>query len=393
MSSFGACRKDGGCAAAAFAASVPLLFCTLLLTAGLRAQAKPQPLKESEVIELLKNDVSSPQVESVARQFGIAFSMTPEAEERLRRAGASDELLSFLRKLASKPVSLPGIVILSTPGHTQVYVDDVFDGETSEEGLLKVPNLTPGKHRIRLSHEGYPDLVKTLDLADGQMAHLDVTLEKTKPAPAVAPTSPPRPTASQPVRMDAKTEAARLISDPKPEYPLLARMAHVQGEVKFHALIGKDGSVDELKLLSGNPLLVGPAMQAVKNWRYQPTLLKGQPVEVATEIDVGFVLAQAGKVKVYNVGGDVSPPRPVYAPNPPYTDAARNAKIHGTVVLAIVIGPLGLVRQVRVIQSLDKGLDEQAVRTVRTWRFRPAVRKGIPVPVRIRVDANFQLVN
>ena len=61
--------------------------------------------------------------------------------------------------------------------------------------------------------------------------------------------------------------------------------------MRLDAVIGKDGTVQELRLISGHPLLVKAAMDAVKDWRYQPTLLKDESVEVATEIDVNFALA------------------------------------------------------------------------------------------------------
>lgn len=62
--------------------------------------------------------------------------------------------------------------------------------------------------------------------------------------------------------------------------------------VRLQAMIGKDGTVQDLKALSGHPWLVGAAIAAVQHWRYQPTLLNGEPVEVLTEIDVTFRLAE-----------------------------------------------------------------------------------------------------
>jgi protein TonB len=70
----------------------------------------------------------------------------------------------------------------------------------------------------------------------------------------------------------------------------LARQARIQGNVVLHAIIGKDGRVGELEVVSGHPLLVQSALDAVKNWRYQPTQLNGDPVEVDTTITVSFVL-------------------------------------------------------------------------------------------------------
>ncbi len=383
------------CRIVAFVGGVSLCLGSLLAPGHLRAQERQKPLRESEVIELLKNDVPPQRVAAVAQQFGIAFALTPETEAQLRKAGANSALLGTLRKLAQKRAGSPEIDVHTTPGHTQVYVDDVFDGVTSEAGRLKVPNLAPGKHRVRLSRQGYADFEKTVELTAGQAAKLDATMTSEKPPahPASPAASPAAKAPPQRIRVSGAVEAAKLTAHPEPEYPLLAKIAHVQGTVKLDALIGKDGSIQELKLISGNPLLVQSAMDAVRKWRYQPTLLNAAPVEVATEIDVKFALAQAGAEKIYNVGGEVSPPVAIYSPRPPYTDAASNAKIHGTVVLAIVVGPLGQVREARVVRSLDRGLDRQAVETVRTWKFRPALRNGTPVAVRVRLNVNFEMVN
>jgi protein TonB len=78
----------------------------------------------------------------------------------------------------------------------------------------------------------------------------------------------------------------------KPPYPPLARQARIQGTVKFNAVIGKDGRIQNLTLVSGHPLLVAAAQQAVQQWVYRPTLLNGEPVDVITTIDVNFTLNQ-----------------------------------------------------------------------------------------------------
>jgi protein TonB len=92
--------------------------------------------------------------------------------------------------------------------------------------------------------------------------------------------------------VDAETEAAKYIYQPNPQYPPLAVQARIQGTVRLGAIIGKDGTVQDLKVLSGHPFLVKPAMQAVANWRYEPWLLNGMPVEVETEIEVKFKLRE-----------------------------------------------------------------------------------------------------
>jgi periplasmic protein TonB len=71
-----------------------------------------------------------------------------------------------------------------------------------------------------------------------------------------------------------------------------AKQARIQGVVRLNAVIAKDGTISDLSVISGHPLLVPSALDSVKQWIYQPTLLNGNPVEVTTEIDVNFTLAQ-----------------------------------------------------------------------------------------------------
>ncbi|NDJ10635.1 MAG: energy transducer TonB, partial [Acidobacteriia bacterium] len=94
------------------------------------------------------------------------------------------------------------------------------------------------------------------------------------------------------IRVGGNVQQANLIRQPKPVYPPLAKAARVQGTVKFEAEIGKDGTIQNLKMISGPPLLVQAAMQAVQQWQYKPTLLNGEPVVVITTIDVNFTLSQ-----------------------------------------------------------------------------------------------------
>jgi protein TonB len=69
-------------------------------------------------------------------------------------------------------------------------------------------------------------------------------------------------------------------------------MARIEGDVEFEAIISTAGTIEELTVLKGHPLLVKAAFEAVRQWRYQPTLLNGQPIEVVTEITVNFKLAE-----------------------------------------------------------------------------------------------------
>ena len=105
--------------------------------------------------------------------------------------------------------------------------------------------------------------------------------------------APPPPKATpKRVTVGGNVQAARLVNKVTPLYPPLARQTRISGTVRLHAIIGKNGGVEQLQVVSGHPLLVQSALDAVRQWRYQPTLLNGDPVEVDTEIDVVFSLAQ-----------------------------------------------------------------------------------------------------
>jgi len=101
------------------------------------------------------------------------------------------------------------------------------------------------------------------------------------------------PTASiNKVRVSSGVAQGLLIRQVKPQYPSLARQARVQGTVVLQAVIGKDGTVQDLHVVSGHPLLTGAAIAAARQWLYRPYYLNGEPVEVDTQINVIFTLAE-----------------------------------------------------------------------------------------------------
>ena len=107
------------------------------------------------------------------------------------------------------------------------------------------------------------------------------------------PPSPSGSSGAERIRVGGDIQQFNLIHRVDPAYPPLARQARIQGTVRFKAIIGGDGTVLNLQLVSGHPLLVQAARQAVMQWLYKPTMLNGQPVEVVTQIDVGFSLSGA----------------------------------------------------------------------------------------------------
>jgi TonB family protein len=103
--------------------------------------------------------------------------------------------------------------------------------------------------------------------------------------PATVPNRPQR------VRISQGVSQALIQRKVNPTYPPEARAAHIQGSVILKAIIGKDGTVQNLSLISGDPVLASAAIDAVRQWKYRPYLLNGNPVEVDTQITVNFTLA------------------------------------------------------------------------------------------------------
>ena len=107
----------------------------------------------------------------------------------------------------------------------------------------------------------------------------------------LAKASPPPPPPPQRVKVSAGVTAGLLMTKVQPSYPLLAKQARIQGTVVLQAVIGKDGSIQNLRAVSGHPMLIQSAIDAVRQWRYKPYFLNGEPVEVDTQVTVNFTLA------------------------------------------------------------------------------------------------------
>jgi len=163
-----------------------------------------------------------------------------------------------------------------------------------EAGKLVAPKVIPKDVKIIKEEEQPPDMGAGIaggvpgGVAGGSMG--GVIGGVIGGAGSAAP-PPPKPNVTR-TRVGGAVQAAKLVNRVQPMYPPLARQTRISGTVKLHAIIGKSGNVEQLQVVSGHPLLVQAALDAVRQWRYQPTLLNGEPVEVDTEIDVIFSLAQ-----------------------------------------------------------------------------------------------------
>jgi len=156
-------------------------------------------------------------------------------------------------------------------------------------GQLRTPTKIPKKVEIVKEEEAPPPSMGVVGgvpggVPGGQMGGVIGGIISSTPmaVPKVA---------VQGVRVSQGVTAGLVIKRVNPTYPPLARTARVQGSVVLAAVIGKDGSIQNLHVLSGHPLLTQAALEAVKQWRYKPYILNGEPVEVDTQVTVNFTLS------------------------------------------------------------------------------------------------------
>lgn len=131
------------------------------------------------------------------------------------------------------------------------------------------------------------------DFVSGPAGIIDIAPRPVATPPPPVTRDPPgavRP--SGPVRVGGDVQNAKLIRKIVPDYPALAISARISGVVRLTGTIARDGTIQNLQVVSGHPLLVRAAVEAVSQWVYRPTLLNGQPVEVIAPIEVNFTLGQ-----------------------------------------------------------------------------------------------------
>jgi len=199
------------------------------------------------------------------------------------------QLLVFLE--APPPPPPPPPPAASTPSPKVVKVTSNI-----ANGRLRTPNRIPAKVQM-VKEDDAPAPVATTGgmvggvpggIPGGQLGGvIGGIISSSSSLAAVPKLSQPAP-AVQRVRVSQGVTKGLLIYRVEPAYPPLAKQARIQGVVVLTAIIGKDGNVQNLQLVSGHPLLAPAAIEAVKQWRYKPFLLNGQPVEVETTVTVNF---------------------------------------------------------------------------------------------------------
>jgi len=182
-----------------------------------------------------------------------------------------------------------------------------------------------------------------------------------------------------------------LVSKVAPVYPAEAKAAGIEGTVRLDAVIGKDGAVKDLQVISGPAMLQQPSMDAVKQWVYRPYLLNREPVEVKTQIQVIYTLAskhlETSEAQPAERPGAMSFPKLIKSVDPAYPPEAKSAHQQGVVIVKTKIDTTGHptvlgVEGPEVFWSSAKAAVEQ-------YSFKPAMKDGQPVEAALSIEVNF----
>lgn len=243
-----------------------------------QALSGPEELRNAALQSVLRWHFA-PDPGARSRQVSITFQ--PGYAQGLRQqtgASSNDSVAEYYRKLSQAPVTSKIVTIdaINVLGLSQQARADLLSRLPVHEGeSFDTARLVEVKQIVK----EFDSHLMVIYGATGGEAVLSIGTEELLPK------------WEQRIRIGGNVQSAKLISKLVPRYPAEAKQAHIQGVVKLYAIIGRDGTVENLTVISGDPVLAAAAVEAVKQWLYQPTLLNGNPVQVETEIDVNFTLA------------------------------------------------------------------------------------------------------
>ena len=257
---------------------------------------KGQSLDKVQVLALLAGGIPNSRVASLVVERGITFEPTDRYFQLLQKVGADEGVITAVR------------IAPRLPAGPQTESASAGSGPLDRDPILDLLQTGVASHVLAklvatrgIDFEPFDEYLHAYEIAGARENLLSALRQAGEPKPGAATTTdaPPKGVGEKPadggtlpkrIRVPGELQAARSISQPQPQYPPVARAARVQGTVRLAAIIGQDGAIEDLKVISGHPLLIQSAMNAVSQWRYQPTKLNGKPVEVATEIDINYAL-------------------------------------------------------------------------------------------------------
>ena len=200
------------------------------------------------------------------------------------------------------------------------------------------------------------------------------------------------------VRAVGKIEPPKQVKKVEPVYPEVARKARVEGMVILEVKADENGDVVGVRVLRSIPLLDQAAIDAVRQWTYEPLVVDGRARTVIFTVTVNFRLKDGGSAKAFEefaagavkAEGEIQPPQPVKQVNVVYPEEARAAGVQGVVILSVKADETGRVVDAMVLRSIPL-LDQAAIDAVKQWVYEPTIIDGKACPIVFTVTVRFVL--
>ena len=308
------------------------------------------------------------------------------------------------RVMANKLVHKVDPEIPGRPGSFRPLDQFILSIVIDQNGAVQRVEILQGDEGHPPSNSAVADAVKQWRyepfLLDGKPVPVKTTvflrLPRAEPVGTTgSPESPhAEPMFEEPIHVGTNVMADKLIHRVDPEIPSGLESDRPLGLVILSVVVGKNGEVQEVTVVrgdKGDPRLNSAAVNAVKQWRYEPYVYQGKPITVRTTILLRMPKSESAVEEPVRVGGRVMESRLIHRVDPVYPAEIKEARPSGQVILSIVIGTNGEVQQVEVLKGDegDPGLNSAAANAVSQWRYQPFVLNGIPVPVKTTVVVRF----
>ena len=224
--------------------------------------------------------------------------------------------------------------------------------------------------------------------------------DQAPPEPTASPgTQAPQPPSGAPNSNAGDSTKLEVVKSQKADYPSEAAEKAIQGQVWVKILISETGDVENVEVLSGDPILAKAAVEAAEKWKFKPFIKNSQPVKVSTRLPFDFAFRgnisdpnppQGKQSQAVVLPQGVTQGRLLRKVQPVYPESARRSYIQGTVLLNAIIDKDGRVRQLTPISG-PKELVDAAIGAVQQWRYKPYTLKDEAVEVQTQITVNFEL--
>jgi len=385
-----------------------------LVTATLALMAAPQdrrrPLSKDEVQDLLNSSTPSKEIIATIERDGIAFEPTDAVLDEFRKAGADSALLTALRQAKHTEIPKP----LSDKEIRMLVAADAPSENIARLVVQRGIDFRPSADYLKeIRSEGAKDeLIQTLRATAPRPFTKDELLQLL--GTNVDGNWIARQVQQRAIDFEADRQILQALHNAGAQPPLLEAIRTARRVKPFLAQIPPSPTMSRLSVQGGTTTLIcEPSDKDVPVFadshdlgNVAARLPCGVQVTFLEKVDsppgfdkIRYADGKEGFISDYNLetptatpGGNVIAPTPIYQPAASYTPDARHEQIEGTVTLQIIIDRQGNVADVQeTSKPLGAGLDQSATNTVKTWRFHPATRDGVPVPVRVGVEVAFRL--